>query len=105
MRDGFSRKVSFIRLPSFGAVPAELCPPRHFALFVAGDARSVSTGSLTAFAESLVRAGCAFAACWGPGSEHTEEAFDYADIEVNGDTDANTENNVLLTTSHRDESL
>lgn len=55
-----------------------------------------------ALAESLVREGCVYAVCWGPESSTVEEAFDYADIAANPDSD---DSHVVMTTSHDHDSL
>ncbi len=102
LHDGYGRLVSFLQLGSLGAVALTACPPKHFVVFVAADATSVQAPILMAFAESLVRAGCVYAVCWGPDSSSMEEAFDYADIEVHGDV---VPSHVVMTTSHNNEPL
>jgi hypothetical protein len=54
-------------------------------------------------AELALAQGLAIACAWGPGCSMIEDDFD--DVIVGHETDATTDANVVLTTSHADESL
>jgi hypothetical protein len=76
-------------------------PTPHFALFLACDTSGLSDDAMARFAEKSVRAGAVYACCWGPGCEGFEETFDEAGLALA----LPTETDILMTTSHRDESL
>ena len=51
-------------------IPASLpVPSPHFVCLLAWDARGVSAVDVGSVAERLLRAGCAYAVCWGPDCE------------------------------------
>lgn len=53
-------------------------------------------------AESLLKAGACYVLNWGPKSDQLEEVFDFAAMDLVKDE---TDENVVLTTSHREEPL
>jgi hypothetical protein len=63
-------------LPGFGP---------YFVCLLAWDARQVSVAGILAVAERLLRAGCVYAACWGPDCERVHDLFDEVDLELRPD--------------------
>jgi len=59
------------------AVPV---PGPHFVCLLAWDARGTTDADLAAVTRRLLRAGCAYAVCWGPDCERVHDAFDRADL-------------------------
>lgn len=67
-------------------VPALLSlPGPHFACLVAWDAAAVRDEEVSALARRLLRAGCVYVCCWGPGCERVHDLFDLADLELRPD--------------------
>ena len=77
---------------------------RPFVAFTAVDARRLSDEKLETFARTLLDQGCVYACAWGPEAGRVETAFDAVavDAELEGRPYVN---DVVMTTSHDDESL
>jgi len=82
-RGGMGERSLFVlEAASPDDIPAGiLMPGQHFVCLLAWDARGATVAELTAVAGRLLRAGCAYAVCWGPECERVHLAFDLADIE------------------------
>lgn len=76
---------------------------RHFACFIAWDARFASTQEICSLARYLLDAGCVYFCCWGPGCERVHDIIDeeYAGDGTSISNDAST----IMTTWHNDETL
>jgi hypothetical protein len=59
------------------------CP--HFACLVAWDASVAPAAEVTALVGRLLRSGCVYVVCWGPGCERVHDLFDLADLELRPD--------------------
>ncbi len=77
-------------------------PTLHFVFFVAADTTSISGPDLVDLAADVVRAGASYVCCWGPDCSRFHDAFDEADLLVNGDS---TDDRFIFTTWHEDEPL
>jgi hypothetical protein len=60
-------------------------PPPYFACLLAWDATTASDEEVMALARRLLRAGCVYVCCWGPGCERVHDSFDLADLELRPD--------------------
>ena len=81
-------------------IPASLpVPSPHFVCLLAWDARGVSAVDVGSVAERLLRAGCAYAVCWGPDCERVHDIFDGVELELRPDGPW------AMTTWHTDEPL
>lgn len=76
------------------------CP--YFACLIAWDATGVSIEAALPVARRLIRTGCVYLCCWGPGCDTIEVACDLAWMEVHPDEPFGP---VCLTTAHANESL
>ena len=77
---------------------------RPFVLFTAFDASRMTDEQLDAFAESMLRSGCAYACAWGVDAGRVEDAFDR--VAMNAELAGKPlVEEVLMTTSHESESL
>src|SRR5947208_1034072 len=74
-------------------------PGPHFVCLLAWDARRATDTELATLAGRLLRAGCAYAVCWGPDCERVHDAFDLADLGWRPDGPW------AMTTWHTDDSL
>jgi len=82
-------------------VPAELKP---FVMFSAFDARDATDDELTRFALRVLEQGCAYACAWGEEAGRVHRAFDWVIVEAELAGRPYVPD-VLMTTSHEDESL
>ena len=73
----------------------------EFAVMVAAF-RTAAAVDRVRLARSIVEQGCRYAVCAGTDCDHWEDAFDTVAVERNPDGDASR---LVMTTSHRDESL
>ena len=81
-------------------IPTALAMPGpYFVCLLAWDARGVSAVDVGAVAERLLRAGCAYAVCWGPDCERVHDIFDEVELELRPDGPW------AMTTWHTDEPL
>lgn len=81
-------------------------PGLHFVLFLALDARNVSSDALAAFAQKTYRQGLAYLCAWGPDCERVHDVFDATlveDDEIRQDWDEH--DSVVMTAWISDESL
>jgi hypothetical protein len=81
-------------------------PDPHFVLFLALDARNVSSAALAAFAQTTYRQGLAYLCAWGPDCERVHDVFDstlLADDKIRQDWDEH--DFVVVTAWISDESL
>jgi hypothetical protein len=77
-----NRSLYVLDIPHPDDVPATLAlPSRDFVCLLAWDALLATDLELAAVAGRLLRAGCAFAVCWGPDCGRVSGAFDLADLE------------------------
>jgi len=77
-------------------------PSPHFALFLAWDARGVPGPTVVELAAIVLDRGLAYLCAWGPDCERVHDLFD----EVGSRRDPGaTEETVIMTTWHEDESL
>jgi hypothetical protein len=83
-------------------VEGAVSPTPHFVLFVAADTTPEPGPELVDIAAQLVRAGAAYICCWGPDCGRFHDAFDEADLLVNGES---TDDRFIFTTWHEDEPL
>jgi hypothetical protein len=96
----FSLSVSFAE-----EVPAEFdLRSRHFACFLAWDARSFSAESVSALAARLLRAGASYFVCWGPDCGRVEHVIDEMVSEPVSSFGV-PEDSCIMTTAHGSESL
>jgi hypothetical protein len=81
-------------------------PARPFVVFTAFDATRLTDDELLNFARLLLEQGCVYACSWGPEALRFHNAFDEAAItaELAGKPYVD-EGDVVMTTSHNDESL
>jgi hypothetical protein len=79
-----------------------VAPSKHFVLFVAADTQSLSGPQVYAAAEAAVRAGASYVCCWGPDCSRFHDAFDEADLYLNGES---SDAKIIVTTWHDDEPL
>jgi len=77
-------------------------PTSHFVLFVAADTSGYDGPTLVAHAEGLIRAGASYVCCWGADCSRFHDAFDEADLAVNGDV---SDSRFIFTTWHEEEPL
>jgi hypothetical protein len=77
---------------------------RPYVLFTAFDAGSITDDQLDAFAESMLRSGCAYSCAWGVDAGRVEEAFDQVAMNAELAGEPFVEE-VLMTTSHESEAL
>jgi len=88
---------------SVATLAADLvAPSRHFVLFIAADTRSLAGSEIYAAAEAAIRAGASYVCCWGPDCSRFHDAFDEADLEMNGES---SDDRILMTTWHENEPL
>ena len=85
------------------AVPPANLAGKHFALFLAWDARAVPGETIFTFAQKLIRAGLSYIVAWGPDCERVHDIFDDADIAEN--PESNEQRAVIMSTWHERESL
>jgi hypothetical protein len=64
---------------------AALAAGPYFACLLAWDAREVSDPAIRAVAARVLRAGCVYVCCWGPGCERVHDLFDEADLALRPD--------------------
>jgi hypothetical protein len=74
----------------------------YFGLFLAADAREVKALDIGRLAQALVPRGLAYLCAWGPDCERVHDCFDEV---LNESVLEPTEDNVVMTTWHDDESL
>jgi hypothetical protein len=75
---------------------------KNFALFLAMDAQTVESAELVEVARVLAGMGMVYLCAWGADCERVHDIFD----QVLADREPNpTDTNVVMTTSHEDESL
>ena len=98
--DRFERTVFLVAADTVDDWP--LTPPwvsAAFGLFIASD-QEIDAGTV---AERAIAQGLALVAAWGPRCEHVEDIFD--EERVGDGTRSETDETVIMTTSHPDESL
>jgi hypothetical protein len=98
-----SRRVLLVEATS----PAELLDDiasleTAFVLLLVFDATDILGSELVRFASGAIRGGATYVCVWGPDCARVHNAFDEADLEVNGES---TDDRVLMTTDHADEPL
>src|SRR5438132_45417 len=82
----FDRELFVLEVSNPEDVPNTLqlpCP--YFACLIAWDARSASDERIRSMASKLLRAGCVYVCCWGPGCERVHDGFDLTDLELRPD--------------------
>ncbi len=72
---------------------------QYFVCLLAWDATGIGGSVVGEVAERLIKAGCAYAICWGPDCERVHDIFDEVDSLSQPDGP------VLMTTWHSDEPL
>ena len=82
--------------------PAELSVP--FVALSALDARARTDGQLETLARELLDRRCVYACAWGPDAGRVESAFDHVAVAAE-DAGRPYVDDVVMTTSHEDESL
>jgi hypothetical protein len=64
-------------------VPSEIdVPGPNFVCFLAWDTHELEVSVIAAVAERLLRAGCVYACCWGPGCSRAHDIFDEVELEL-----------------------
>lgn len=103
--DGWTTYVD--RAPSFERWPEAFSGLRgqQFVLLVLGDATTVDDAVLLEVARRALRAGCRYACAWGPDCLRVERAFDRVIVDELFRDEPETEDTVIITTSHERESL
>jgi hypothetical protein len=97
------RRLYFVSLSSVDQWPADLrLPSEHFVLFLATDARATADEALLTLALTALAQGLVYLCAWGPDCARLERLFDRAIATTRRDE---TEDSVILTTSHPEESL
>jgi hypothetical protein len=76
-------------------------PLPRFRLFLAADTTNVSADDISSFAEAALSKGMVYFCSWGPGCERFHDIVDH----VRDRFDPSSQNDVVMTTSHSDESL
>lgn len=102
-RDGFGREVFVLSVSGVVSVPLLKLPSPRFACLVACDASALSGPDLLTFGKQLLGQGAVYVCAWGPGCEDFEDAVDEAAVDA--DLSRETEQPVIMTTSHADETL
>jgi hypothetical protein len=101
------RQLYLAQLTRLEDWPTELEEPaKPFVVFTAFDAKHLTDDKLLRFARQLLGQGCVYACSWGPEALRLHNAFDDAAInaELAGQPYVD-EDDVVMTTSHEDESL
>jgi len=75
---------------------------RYFGLFIAVDALQIKSERILALAEALIPKGLACLCAWGPDCERVHDCFDEIEVATNIES---TDDNVVMTTWHDDETL
>ena len=88
---------------SVDALPETLgLPSPHFACLLVLDGLAISDAQVHRLAAKLLKNGAVYFCAWGPGCERVHDLIDDAILIFESDP---TEDNVILTTWHDDESL
>jgi hypothetical protein len=77
------RSYYVLQLPNFESWPEQLpLASRHFALFIASDARQVPSTVIGEVALTAIKQGAVYVCAWGPGCEVVHDVFDEAKVEL-----------------------
>src|SRR4051812_28214797 len=81
-----SRDLFVVAAASPDEVPTVLglsCP--YFVCLLACDATAIPETEIAILARRLLKAGCVYVCCWGPGCEQVHDLFDVADLALRPD--------------------
>lgn len=103
--DGVSeRALLLLRSTSPEEVPTEVVVgSRYFVALIVCDATAMPSENIAKCAQSLLKAGCVYFCCWGPGCERVHDIVDEQYLESG--YSVQDDESVVMTTWHNDESL
>jgi hypothetical protein len=97
------KEIYLCAVDSLHQLPCSIKPTsRHFGLLIVMDAVSLREADLSQAAKELISKGLVYLCAWGPDCERVHDRFDEESVveKLPAETD-----DVLMTTSHSDESL